>query len=90
MWVQFFPQLNTLRNTNTHKLLKQSMLLFTPFVVTADGALGLEAKTFIGHLAEKNSCNLATSLTVKYWAMCVQECFLLYFVLQICAFAAVE
>ena len=28
---------------------------FTPFVVTADGALGLEAKTFI----RKNSCNLA-------------------------------
>ena len=32
---------------------------FTPFVVTADGALGLEAKTFVRHLAEKNSCNLA-------------------------------
>ena len=26
---------------------------FTPFVVTADGALGLEAKTFMHHLAEK-------------------------------------
>ena len=26
---------------------------FTPFVVTADGALGLEAKTFIRHLADK-------------------------------------
>ena len=26
---------------------------FTPFVVTADGALGLEAKTFICHLADK-------------------------------------
>ena len=25
---------------------------FTPFVVTADGALGLEAKTFIRHLAD--------------------------------------
>ena len=26
---------------------------FTPFVVTADGALGIEAKTFMRHLAEK-------------------------------------
>ena len=26
---------------------------FTPFVVIADGALGLEAKTFIRHLADK-------------------------------------
>ena len=31
---------------------------FTPFVMTADGALGLEAKTFMRHLAEKH-CNFA-------------------------------
>ena len=59
---------------------------FTPFVVTADGALGLEAKTFIRHLAEK----FGTSPTVKCWAMCVPECFLLSFVLRISAFAAAE
>ena len=26
---------------------------FTPFVVTADGALGLKAKTFMHHLGDK-------------------------------------
>ena len=61
---------------------------FTPFVVTADGALGLEAKTFIRHLAEniaviwhKSNC---------CWAVCVPECFLLSFVLRISAFTAAE
>ena len=38
------------------KILKAADMInasFTPFVVTADGALGLEAKTFMRHLAEK-------------------------------------
>ena len=49
MWVQFFPRLSTLRNKNTYKLSAS----FTPFVLTADGALGHEAKTFIHHLADR-------------------------------------
>ena len=32
---------------------------FTPFVVTADGALGHEAKTLKRHLADKIACNFA-------------------------------
>ena len=39
-----------------------------PFVVTADGALGLEAKTFVRHLAEKIGFKFGTSLTVSAFA----------------------
>ena len=59
---------------------------FTQFVVTADGALGLEAKTFMRHFAEK----IAAIWHKSNWVMCVQRCFLLSFVPQICAFVAVE
>ena len=51
--------LSSIEHTKKQKysqLLKQLMPLF---VVTADGALGLEVKTFIRHLAGNNSCNLA-------------------------------
>ena len=55
MWVQFF-RLNTLRNKKYSQAAEMINASFTPFVVTADGALGLEAKTFMCHLAD---CSLA-------------------------------
>ena len=54
MWVQFFPP--SIEHTKKHKYSQAAETInasFTPFVVTADGALGLEAKTFIRHLADK-------------------------------------
>ena len=38
----------------------------TPFVVTADGALGLEAKTLICHLAEKIAAMWHKSYTQRF------------------------
>ena len=62
---------------------------FTPFVVTAGGVLGLEAKAFMRHFAEKMAAIWHKSNS-ECWVMCVQRCFLLSFVPQICAFVAVE
>ena len=48
--------LSSIEHTKKHKYSQAAETInasFTPFVVTADGALGLEAKTFIRHLAEK-------------------------------------
>ena len=46
---------------------------FTPFVVTTDGALGLEAKTFMCHLADK----IAAVWHKSDSEVLVQGCFLL-------------
>ena len=61
---------------------------FTPFVVTADGALGIEAKTFMRHLAEKIAAiwHKSNSEVLGY----VRARMLFAVVLQICAFVAVE
>ena len=48
--------LSSIEHTKEHKYSQAAETInasFTPFVVTAEGALGLEAKTFICHLAEK-------------------------------------
>ena len=48
--------LSSIEHTKKQKYSQAAEMInasFTPFVVTADGALGLEAKTFIRHLAEK-------------------------------------
>ena len=47
--VQFFPRLKQ-KYSQAAETINAS---FTPFVVTADGALGREAKTFVRHLAVK-------------------------------------
>ena len=70
--------------TNTHKLLHASI---TPFVVTADEALGHEAKTFMRLLADKIAAIWHKSQSE---VVCMKECFLPSFALQIFAFAAVE
>ena len=52
--------LSSIEHTKKHKYSQAAETInasFTPFVVTADGALGLEAKTFICHLAEKIAAN---------------------------------
>ena len=62
MWVHSYLHhdvgavLSSIEHTKKHKYSQAAETInasFTPFVVTADGALGLEAKTFIRHLAEK-------------------------------------
>ena len=60
----------------------------TPFVVTADGARGLEAKTFMRHLAEKIAAiwHKSNSGVLGY----VHARMLFAVVPQICAFVAVE
>ena len=54
--------LSSIEHTKKQKYSQAAEMInasFTPFAVTADEALGLGAKTFMCHLAEKNSCNLA-------------------------------
>ena len=45
--------MSTLRNKKYSQASETINASFTPFVVTADGALGLEAKIFMHHLADK-------------------------------------
>ena len=48
--------LSSIEHTKKQKYSQSAEIInasFIPFVATADGALGLEAKTFIHHLAEK-------------------------------------
>ena len=83
-----FRQLNTLRNKNAHKLLK-SLMHLTSFVVTADGALGHEAKSFMRHLADKIAAIWHKSPSEVLGYVRARMLFAIY-VLKICAFVAVE
>ena len=77
--------LSSIEHTKKQKYSQAAEMInasFTPFVVTADGALSLEAKTFMHHLADK----IAAIWYKSHSVMCVQGCFLLSFMLQICAF----
>ena len=58
---------------------------FPPIVVTADGALGHEAKTFMHHLADK----IAAIWHKSPSEVCARMLFAVL-KLQICAFVAVE
>ena len=73
--------LSTIEHTKKQKYSQAAETInasFTPFVVTADGALGLEAKTFIHHSTEKIAVIWHKSNSE---VLCVPECFLLSFVL---------
>ena len=63
---------------------------FTPFVVTADGAFGLEAKTFIHHFADKIAVTWQKSNSEVLGYVRARMLFAVLRVLRICAFAAVE
>ena len=62
---------------------------FTSFVVTANGALGHEAKSFMRHLADKIAAIWHKSPSEVLGYVRARMLFAIY-VLKICAFVAVE